>query len=664
MLLWEKIENSSPKITDASVRCKRRQQFVSEYSFSVPTKNAIEKIKRFVESDTILEIESGRGLWAKLMQDAGIPVIPTDTYSGINTKNSSNTIHTNNPYWESYAGNRQNYTTVHNTTALESLQRFDTNILMSLWPPEKMIIDILLNFKGNKFIYGGVGYDNARPGTGFYYCDLFYEFLCEQWTEIDTIDIPQWYGINDYIRCYIKRKDVMINKNNTGQYCLGNQVIGFFTGNDEDFNGHIEVKQNTGGYVFEIESSLPVTMVVPSCKRDIIIGDNHEYITSSLVQSYYYKGETDCLDSYACQIIHCPMFHLISGYNSWSFSVSGECKITPLYKLCERYISITGLPHKNVIKFHLDISANYLTNLQRVPTIHNIINTLWSIPEMTNAIYYGSAIINPPDSDQTKKHAERIQEYLDKRGVTTVITGSLAEHLNGIDCPINDCDLMCVGPSEMMLAAELLKELGYDVDRKNEKWIQATIETHVIDLSWDNYRLLQLPYYVEESGGFRFFTTNGLLWLALLNLYELHQMNNFEGYPRNSKALFELMEHAKNNGTICNTSTSNTQLHKYNKNCKKILEIMSNMPILFLDTRVNTPFRINCFGTDNKRIFGVINISSVPTDCRIITDFRPRKAIWQDISGKDQNIKIDILENFSTLYANKLVLPGIVICEN
>ena len=45
------------------------------YGWAVPAEKAIEKIKTFVVNDKVVEIGSGYGLWAKLMQDAGIQIV-------------------------------------------------------------------------------------------------------------------------------------------------------------------------------------------------------------------------------------------------------------------------------------------------------------------------------------------------------------------------------------------------------------------------------------------------------------------------------------------------------------------------------------------------------------------------------------------------------------
>jgi hypothetical protein len=49
-----------------------RAAFIDRYSWSIPTKEAVEEIKNFVGGDQVLEIGSGNGLWAKLLNDIGV----------------------------------------------------------------------------------------------------------------------------------------------------------------------------------------------------------------------------------------------------------------------------------------------------------------------------------------------------------------------------------------------------------------------------------------------------------------------------------------------------------------------------------------------------------------------------------------------------------------
>lgn len=58
-----------------------RKPFVYNYSWAIPSREAIKEIVCFVGTDKCLEIGAGRGLWAFLLQEAGVSIIATDNYS-------------------------------------------------------------------------------------------------------------------------------------------------------------------------------------------------------------------------------------------------------------------------------------------------------------------------------------------------------------------------------------------------------------------------------------------------------------------------------------------------------------------------------------------------------------------------------------------------------
>jgi len=58
----------------------KRDYFTKNYGWSVPSEEAIDKLKEFVGGDSVLEIGSGYGMWAKVMQEAGLSVTATDSF--------------------------------------------------------------------------------------------------------------------------------------------------------------------------------------------------------------------------------------------------------------------------------------------------------------------------------------------------------------------------------------------------------------------------------------------------------------------------------------------------------------------------------------------------------------------------------------------------------
>ena len=165
----------------------RRRDYANQFGWSVPSKEAIEKIKEFVGNESVLEVGAGRGLWAKLMQDAGISVVPTDYFVSHGIEKEKNP---------------RTFTEVEKLKHLDAVNKYgDNKVLMLSWPPynDPMAYETLKNFNGDKLIYIGEGVGGCTAD------DQFCKLLNELWQEIEIIDIPQWSGIHDYLTLYVRK---------------------------------------------------------------------------------------------------------------------------------------------------------------------------------------------------------------------------------------------------------------------------------------------------------------------------------------------------------------------------------------------------------------------------------------------------------------------------
>jgi len=205
--LWKEIELYGPEgegFTDdeeflkdwgesAKTKDKRTKEYLRSiyfrprYSWSVPTKKAIEEIKAFVGQETVLEIGSGLGLWSKLMSDAGINIIATDSPS--------------KEHKGEYLQGEQ-FTGVEQIDHLDALDKYhDKKVLFLCWPPydTPLAHEALEYFTGDKVIFIGEG---AGGCTG---CDNFFNSLNENWVEVKKINIPQWDGIHDRMTFWTRK---------------------------------------------------------------------------------------------------------------------------------------------------------------------------------------------------------------------------------------------------------------------------------------------------------------------------------------------------------------------------------------------------------------------------------------------------------------------------
>ena len=149
-----------------------RSIFIAQYSWAIPTKKAIEEITKFVDGDTVLETGAGSGIWAYLLQNAGVKVMATD--SG------------NEPF-------RKCYTEIEKLDAKEAVSKYhNANALFMCWsrvgPPR--------SFTGNKYIYiGEPGYDGCTKGWP----------ADKHWECVNEIEIPNWYEIHDRVYLFHRK---------------------------------------------------------------------------------------------------------------------------------------------------------------------------------------------------------------------------------------------------------------------------------------------------------------------------------------------------------------------------------------------------------------------------------------------------------------------------
>ena len=163
----------------------KRTYFTKEYGWSVPNEEAIKEIKDFVEDDECLEIGAGYGLWAKLMQDVGIDIVPTDSFG----------------HRSGWVPEDKSFTYVEDLNSEEALDKYDdANVLMMSWPPydNPLASDAITAFSGGKLISigecGGCTADSK-----------FFEILDSQWVNVGNVQIPQWEGIHDYLSLWVRK---------------------------------------------------------------------------------------------------------------------------------------------------------------------------------------------------------------------------------------------------------------------------------------------------------------------------------------------------------------------------------------------------------------------------------------------------------------------------
>jgi hypothetical protein len=171
-----------------------RKDLCHKYAWAIPTAEALQLL---VKSSPIIEIGAGAGYWAFLAQQMGADIFCFDKLPP--TKGSiKNHFHPNmEPYVPVFEGGP------------EKLLKYPERILFMCWPPysDPMAHECLKNYRGNRILYVGEG-GGGCTGDG-----AFWERIDKEWDEGDSIMIPQWFGINDYM-CVFTRKETQHERPN------------------------------------------------------------------------------------------------------------------------------------------------------------------------------------------------------------------------------------------------------------------------------------------------------------------------------------------------------------------------------------------------------------------------------------------------------------------
>lgn len=153
-----------------------RRALVQKYAWAIPNEHALEVLAKHAP---IVEIGAGNGYWARCLRERGVTVQAYDK----------------KPYRNEYVCNR--WTAVAPGRARKAKQ-FSDHTLFLCWPPyrESFAADCLRLYQGDTVIVVGESDGGCTANAEFF------DMLDKGFRHTDTIDIPRWFGINDYLRVY------------------------------------------------------------------------------------------------------------------------------------------------------------------------------------------------------------------------------------------------------------------------------------------------------------------------------------------------------------------------------------------------------------------------------------------------------------------------------
>lgn len=168
------------EISESNDSYSERAFLVRKYSWAIPNNEAISTL---VKMSPLIEIGAGKGYWASLISKAGGDIIAFD----IKNKNNK------------YTDNQLSYFDIKygNST---TVKKYPDRNLFLCWPPylSTCALNTLKNFKGKFVIYVGEFF-------GCTACDKFHQLLQKNFIEINRINIPQFWGIHDFVYIFERK---------------------------------------------------------------------------------------------------------------------------------------------------------------------------------------------------------------------------------------------------------------------------------------------------------------------------------------------------------------------------------------------------------------------------------------------------------------------------
>jgi len=186
------LHTTIPALTKNRSDIFRRSDFISCFSWAIPSHDSIDKlVKFFADKGEILEVGAGLGFWAALLQAHYIEVIPTDPFRSHGLeKITPNQI------------TKRTFTDVECMDHLEAIKTYNTPCLFLCWPSynDPFAAEALTAFQGKYLIYIGEAEGGCTAD------DKFFELLSENWTRLEYISIPSWDSIYDGICIYVRNE--------------------------------------------------------------------------------------------------------------------------------------------------------------------------------------------------------------------------------------------------------------------------------------------------------------------------------------------------------------------------------------------------------------------------------------------------------------------------
>lgn len=176
-----------------------RRKLSKTYCFAMPSNEVIETIKKECTTEYLLELGSGTGYWAAILENHGQKVIATDISKPYDHNSSDNKV---NFYWQ-YAGYFKKTEQISGQDAVVKYPNYD---VLMVWPSEhgQWPWYALRRIQPGRKVFvisEGIG--------GCCGCDRMFSCLKNHYTSLQTVEMPHWPFIYDYMEIFERNNNVI-----------------------------------------------------------------------------------------------------------------------------------------------------------------------------------------------------------------------------------------------------------------------------------------------------------------------------------------------------------------------------------------------------------------------------------------------------------------------
>jgi hypothetical protein len=170
-------------VEENMARSPNRQNLVRKYCWTIPDPETVAFVAKHAQGGLVDPI-AGTGYWAYLLAQLGVEVVCYDL-------NPGTALVTNGWHGEDL------YAEVGAKGGAEAAALHPSRTLFLSWPPFQQDVGarILQAYKGNRVIY--IGEDEGHTGD-----DELRQILATDWTEVDSHQPVQWWGVHDRVTVY------------------------------------------------------------------------------------------------------------------------------------------------------------------------------------------------------------------------------------------------------------------------------------------------------------------------------------------------------------------------------------------------------------------------------------------------------------------------------